>query len=108
MADCAVGQGLHLTKFEGPTQCLWATFPFFCLRMKKRGHKVTEALVSMVFPPGYLDTGQINKGWSNSQAHPEGPRPAPPFVPTCSQGAGDSSKSLGSTHQMDGGKQCGH
>lgn len=69
MADCAVGQGLHLTRFEGPTQCLWATFPFFCLRMKKRGHKVTEAPVSMVFPP--------------SQAHPEGPWPAPRFVPTC-------------------------
>lgn len=49
MVDCATGQGLHLTGFEGAAQCLWATFPFFCLRME-RGDKLMKA--PSVSPPG--------------------------------------------------------
>lgn len=66
MVDCAAGQGLHLTRFEGPTQCLWATFSFFCLQMRKRGRELTNAPV----PVGLLDKGHIKKGLVQQPALP--------------------------------------
>lgn len=92
MAECATGQGLHLTRFEGPTQCLWAMFPFFCLRMKKEGQSAKAPV-----PVGI-------------SSRVPGPRLVPkraaqtastPTHPSSQTGAGDHPKSLSSTHQVD-------